>query len=89
MMRQIKILTKLELCNLFSLNVIKNTKDKQLKKKSMVLGVIMAMLVAALMFYCGTMSYSFIKIGAKEIVPVYIVFMTTIFSMLFTVIFLW
>ena len=33
MLRQISILTKLELCNVFGLNVLRHTKDKKAKRK--------------------------------------------------------
>ncbi len=82
-MRQISILTKLELANIFSLNVIRHTKDKKAKKTSIALGITIGIVILMLMFYCGAMSYGYIKLGVDSIVPVYIVLLTSIFTLIF------
>lgn len=83
MMRQIKILTRLELANIFSLNVLRHTRDKKAKRTSVALGITIVAVIVLLMLYCGAMSYSFIKLGAESIVPSYIVFLSSIFILLF------
>lgn len=82
-MRQIKILTKLELANLFSLNVIRYTKDKKARNTGIALGCTIGFLILMAIAYVSGMSYGFIKLGAGNIVPAYIVFLSSILTLLF------
>lgn len=50
MLTQIKILTKLELSNLYGLNVFRFSKDKKAKKKSLGLLALWVILLAMLFF---------------------------------------
>lgn len=84
-MRQIKILSKLELINFFSLNVIRHSRDKKSKKTAIALGITLGFVLAVAMFYIGGLCYGYIKLGAEEIVPVYIVFLSSVFTLLFCV----
>lgn len=83
MMSQIKILAKLELINVFSLNVIAHTKDKKAKKISVALGITVGVLILMAISYVSGLSYGFIKLGAAEIVPAYLVFLSSFFTLLF------
>ena len=83
MMRQIKILSKLELINFFSLNEIRHNKDEKTKKTHILLTVTIGFLLIMAMSYVAGLSYGLIKIGAKEIVPIYIVFLSSLFTLLF------
>lgn len=82
-MWQIKILTKLELANIFSLNVLRHTKDKKVRNTGIALGIIIGFLMMMVIAYVGVMSYGFIKLGAEELVPAYIVFMSSICALIF------
>ena len=82
-MRQIKILTKLELANIFSLNVIRHTKDKKARNTGIALGFIIGLLILMAIAYVSGMSYGFIKLGAGQIVPAYIVFLSSVLTLLF------
>ena len=53
MLTQIKILTKLELCNLYGRNVFRFSKDRKARKKSLGLLAIWVLLLALLVFYVG------------------------------------
>ncbi len=83
MLKQIKTLSKLELANIFSLNVIRHTKDKKARNTGVALGITIGILMVMAITYVGGMCYGFIKLGAKEIVPAYIVFMSSIFALVF------
>ncbi|MBR3834759.1 MAG: hypothetical protein IKJ73_10595 [Lachnospiraceae bacterium] len=83
MMWQIKVLTKLELANMFSLNVLRHTKDKKARNTGIALGITIGFLMMLVIAYVGGKSYGFIKLGAEEIVPAYIVFMSSIFGLIF------
>ena len=85
MMRQIKLLCGLELCNLFSFNVIRHTKDKQEKKKSILLSVLVLFVVVVMLTYLGGMCYGLIYLGAGQIIPAYLIMISTIVSLVFSV----
>ena len=53
MLTQIKILTKLELCNLCGLNVLRFSKDKKAKRKTMGLLAVWLLVLAILVCYVG------------------------------------
>lgn len=73
MLRQIKNLSKLQLCNLFGLNVLRFSKDKKAKRKKIALGLVCAMLVVILAAYIVGFSYAFILMGMSEILPAYLI----------------
>ncbi|MBQ2982409.1 MAG: hypothetical protein IJD58_09875 [Lachnospiraceae bacterium] len=82
-MWQIKILSKLELINFCSLNVIIHSKDKKARRTSITVGCIIGFVALMIMSYVGGLSYGFITLGAEEIVPAYIVFLSSLFTLLF------
>ena len=83
MMRQIRVLSKLELMNIFSINHFRYTKDKKAKKTGIVLGIIIGILIVLAMAYVGAMCYGYVKLGAGEIIPAYIVLLSSVFILLF------
>lgn len=82
-MWQIKILSKLELVNFCNFNVIVHSKDKKAKRTSITVGFIIGFVALMIMSYVGGLSYGFITLGAEEIVPAYIVFLSSLFTLLF------
>lgn len=73
MIRQIKTLTKLELCNLFNWNAYRFCKDKQARKKANLLLVVYGILIFMLLFYMGGLSYGLIYLRMAEVVPAYLI----------------
>lgn len=73
MLTQIKILTKLELCNLYGLNVLRFSKDKKAKKKSLGLLAVWVILLFILAFYVGGLTYGLIYLGLEAAVPAYLI----------------
>lgn len=71
-MRQISILIKMELCNLYGWNVFRHTRDGGERKKSIVLGIIVGLLVVMLMSYMGGLSYGLITLGFANVIPIYL-----------------
>ncbi len=84
-MRQIRILTKLEIANIFSLNVLRYTKDRKARNTGIALGITIGVLVLLAISYVSGMSYGFIKLGAGDIVPSYVVFLSSILTLFFCV----
>ncbi len=73
MLTQIKILTKLELCNLYGLNVLRFSKDKKMKRKAIGLLAVWLLVLAVLACYVGGLSYGLIYLGLEETVPAYLI----------------
>lgn len=80
-MRQISVLVKMELCNLYGWNVFRHTKDRGERKKSIALGVIMVILVVMLMCYMGGLSYGYVTLGVPDIVPMYLTVIASAITM--------
>lgn len=72
MYKQIKILTKLELCNLYNLNVFRFSKDQRKKKKDIFMIILFVYLIAMLVFYVSGLSYGLIRLDLSDLVPAYL-----------------
>lgn len=83
MLTQIKILTKLELCNLCGLNVLRFSKDKKAKRKTMGLLAVWLLVLAILVCYVGGLSYGLIHLGLEETVPAYLVTVSGLLILVF------
>lgn len=84
MLNQIKILSMMQLCNLFAVNEMRYTKDK--KKKGRALGILAVwfMLAVMLIFYVAALTKGFILVGMQEMVPAYLAAVTSILVFIFT-----
>ena len=85
MIKQIKTLTGLQLKNIYSLNVIRYTKDKGAKQKGLLLGVVWLMLIAMIAFYVGATAYGYVLIGMAEILPAYLIMLSSIIILAFAI----
>lgn len=81
MLAQIKIMTKLELCNLYGVNVLRFSKDQKAKRKSLGLLVLWAIL----MFYAGGLSYGLLYLGMQDAVPAYLITISSLLIFVFGV----
>ena len=72
MLAQSKLLTALEMKNLFGLNTLRHTKDRSIKKRSILLGIVWAMLILMLASYVSGLAYGLIYLGMGSIVPAYL-----------------
>lgn len=80
---QIKILTKLELCNLYGLNTLRFTKNKKARQKTMGLLILWIVVLAVLVFYVGSLTYGLISLGLAETVPAYLITISGILIFVF------
>lgn len=85
MMKQIKTLTKLQLQNLYGLNVFRYTKDKKKKKTTMGLGVVWAVLIVMITVYIGAAVFGYVYLGMGEIVPAYLIMLSSIIILAFAI----
>ena len=72
MLAQIKLLTALELKNLYGINTLRHTKDKSVKKRTILLSIVWAMLILMIASYVGGLAYGLIYLGMGSIVPAYL-----------------
>ncbi len=80
-MRQISILVKMELCNLCGWNVFRHTKDSGERKKSILLGITVGVLVLILMSYIGGLSYGLVTLGFVNMIPAYLTVIASILTL--------
>lgn len=73
MLKQIKDLSKLELYNLYGLNVFRFSKDKQAKRKTIFLMVTWGVLILMLLGYVGGLSFGFVQLGLEAVIPAYLI----------------
>ena len=84
--RQIRLLTKISLCNLFGLNEFRFTKDKKKKSRYCLMGVMWLMLLAMLVFYVCAVSLGLLSMGAGELVPAVLTMCVAVVVFFFTMI---
>ena len=85
MMKQIKTLTKLQLQNLYGLNVFRYTKDKKKKKTTIGLGVVWALLIVMIATYIGGATFGYVYLGMSEIVPAYLIMLASLVILAFAI----
>ena len=85
MMKQIRTLTKLQLQNLYGLNVFRYTKDKKKKKTTIGLGVVWVLLIVMIATYIGGAAYGYVYLGMAEIVPAYLIMLASLVILMFAI----
>lgn len=73
MVKQIKILTQIQLCNIFNLNAVRFSKDKRKRLNLIGLMAVWLMLLIMMIFYIGALSVGFINMGIGQILPMYLI----------------
>ncbi len=85
MWRQIKLLTALELSNLYGMNVFRHTKDKRAKKKSiLMMGIVGLVLLVLVGYVCG-LCYGMVMLDATDIIPTYLIAISSIITLMLSV----
>lgn len=85
MWKQIRLLTRLELCNFWGINVFRYTKDSKAKKKSAVMACITGLIVLILIAYVCVMCLGLNILGAAEIIPAYLIAVASIITLMFSI----
>lgn len=80
---QVGILTKLELCNLYGVNVFRFSKDKKAKKKTIGFLALWIALLVMVICYVGGFSYGLIFLGLEETVPAYLITLSGLMIFMF------
>lgn len=84
--RQIWLLTKVSLCNLFGLNEFRFTRDKKKKSRYYLMGALWLLVLLVLVSYVGVACYGMIVMGAGELMPALLVMCVSVITFLFTMI---
>ncbi len=85
MIRSVKLLTFLQLRNLFGMNEAIYSKNKKKKNRLLLMGFAILLLGAMMCFYIGALTYGFIMFGMAEIIPMYLAAVISLISFVFTV----
>ena len=83
--RQIRLLAKVQLVNLFGINEVRHTKDKKKQARFVGLGVLWLFLVLMIIFYVAAFSFGFVLLGMEEIVPMYLFAITSLIILFFSI----
>ena len=83
MIRQIKLLTKAQLCNFMDLNVFRFTKDKKKKRSALSMGLLWLLLITMLCLYVGTFAYGYSKMGLGQVIPMYLIMISALLILVF------
>ena len=82
--KQLAALIKLQLVNLYGINEYKYTKNPTEKKKKFWLGIAYVAVAVMLMSYVGGMSYGYVYIGLGNILPAYLIMLTSVIILAFS-----
>ena len=83
--KQLAALTKLQLTNLYGINVYRNLKDPKEKKKKFWMGIAYAAVAIMMMSYVGGLTYGYVYIGLADILPAYLIMLTSLIILMFSV----
>ena len=67
--KHLEALIKIQLVNLYGMNVYRNLKDPKEKKKKFWLAVAYVFFILVMIFYVGAMSFGYVYIGLGDILP--------------------
>lgn len=84
MWKQFKLLSKIQLCNLFGLNQIRYGKDEKKKRRFILLAVVCAFLGILVIAYSGIIASAFVMLGMGEILPSFTLTIVSLVTLVFT-----
>ena len=85
MIKQIKDLTKLQLVNLYGMNVFRFTKDKKEKTRKRALTILAVFLIIMACGYIGMSTFGYVLIGLAEMVPAYLIMLSSLLILFFSI----
>ena len=86
MVRQIKILTRAQMCNFFNINVARYSRDRRKKAGVIALMAVWILVIAMICFYVGMLSYGYLQMGLGSVLPMLLTAIAGIIILGFTVI---
>ncbi len=85
MVRQIRNLTKVQLCNFFNINILRFSKDQQKRRTMIGLMTVWCVLITLFVFYIGALSYGYIQLGIGTVLPMYLIAISSILIFIFSI----
>lgn len=85
MIKQICNLSKMQLKNLYGVNVFFHTKDKTEKKKKLALGIAYLWLIVMAIAYVGGLTYGYCYLGLSDMVPAYLIMISSVIILFFSI----
>ncbi len=83
--KQLEALIKVQLVNLYGVNVYRNLKDPKEKRKKFWLGVAYAFVIIIMMSYVGGLTFGYVHIGLADILPAYLIMIASLIILMFSV----
>lgn len=84
MLRQIRLLSRVQLCNLFGINEVRYTKDRDKRGRFFLMSALWVLLILMMLFYMVIAENAFIKLGMADVIPVYLMVVTSVIILVFT-----
>ena len=85
MIQQIKILTKLLMCNLWGINEWRLSKNKTKKSRFILSASAILLLSVLYIAYISLFTVSYIQLGLSDIIPAYMLTVTSLLILFFTI----
>lgn len=85
MFKQVFTLSRLQLCNLFGLNVFRHTKDKSIKSRFWLMAVAWVLAIVVAIGYVTGLSVGMNMLGLSAIIPVYLYVLVSLIVFLFSI----
>ncbi len=85
MLKQVFTLSRLQLCNLFNLNVFRHTKDKSKRSRFWLMAVAWVLVIVVSMGYVTGLSVGMNMLGLAAIIPVYLYTLVSLIVFLFSI----
>lgn len=84
MLKQIRLLAKLQTLNIFGINEFRHTRDERKRHRYMAMAAVCVLLSLIFVAYIALFSYGLIKFGLGEVVPVYLFTVTSLLILFFS-----
>lgn len=84
MLRQIKHLAGVQLCNLFGLNEMRHSKDAKKKRNTIWMGIAWLFVFVVIIGYLVLLSMGLASMGMAQVIPVYLFTITSMVILIFT-----
>lgn len=85
MLKQIRLLTKLEMYNFWGINVLRHTADKKAKRKAILMAVVYGLVGLVIMGYVCGLCYGLHTLDAAGAIPAYLITISTVFVLLLSI----
>ena len=83
MVRQIKLLTKAQLLNVWNINVVRYSRDRKKRVGMIAMAALWGLLVLMMAGYVGGAAYAYILLGMEDVLPMYLGMIAGVFIFFF------